>query len=140
MLELGPWKTVTLQSIKKVSRLNRQLPRYYPEHFLAFFITYVKWYIQLERKWTRKVAAPNANVPMAISSNIPITLGVGAVGAAPGPGSHSIQTFDELGSGESGARYAWQTPDLVSSTPDLPRSLWLTLSRMLGYLINGTMC
>jgi hypothetical protein len=55
---------------------------------LAFFITYVKWRYPIRTQMDREVAATNPNVPIAISSHVPITLGAGGVGAAPEPGSY----------------------------------------------------
>jgi hypothetical protein len=46
-----------------------------------------------------EAAATNSNVPIAISSHVPITLGAGGVGAAPEPGSDAIVLPDEVRSG-----------------------------------------
>ena len=66
---------------------------------LVFFITYVKWVYPIRTQIDPEVAASNSNAPIAMSSNIPITLGVGGVGVAPGPGSHSVAAHVELRSG-----------------------------------------
>jgi hypothetical protein len=57
---------------------------------LVFFITYVKWIYPIRTQIDPEVAATNANASIALSSNIPITLGVGGVGSAPGSGSNSV--------------------------------------------------
>jgi hypothetical protein len=67
---------------------------------LVFFITYVKWIYPIRTQMDPEVAATNANAPMAMSSNIPITLGVGGVGVAPGFSSHSVAPATELRSGQ----------------------------------------
>ena len=66
---------------------------------LAFFITYVKWVYPIRTQMDPEVVATNPNVPMAISSHVPITLGAGGVGAAPEPGSHPAVVPGEVRSG-----------------------------------------
>jgi hypothetical protein len=66
---------------------------------LAFFITYVKWVYPIRTEMDPEAAATNSNVPIAISSHVPITLGAGGVGAAPEPGSHATVLPGEVRSG-----------------------------------------
>jgi hypothetical protein len=66
---------------------------------LVFFITYVKWVYPIRTQIDPEVAASNSSAPIAMSSNIPITLGVGGVGVAPEPSSHSVVPHAQVRSG-----------------------------------------
>jgi hypothetical protein len=54
---------------------------------LAFFIAYVKWVYPIRTQIDPEVAATNSNVANLIGSNVPMTLSLGGIGAAPASGS-----------------------------------------------------
>jgi len=63
---------------------------------LAFFIAYVKWVYPIRTQIDPEVAATNSNVANIIGSNVPMTLSVGGVGAAPGSSSRpAVLSADE---------------------------------------------
>jgi hypothetical protein len=63
---------------------------------LGFFITYVGWVYPVRTQIDPEVTATNSTVANIIGSNVPMTLSVGGVGAAPGSGSRpAVPSADE---------------------------------------------